>query len=238
MGTAIGAGGLGALNVGGTPNGTLEKLTILAHAQPDYSDAAIATFAAYVNPAEITLAYEIEYDAAQGAGTTNSRMEFKKIKPGDLSLTFFIDGTGASGHKTDVQAEVEKFQTATSYNGDIHRTNYLKIVWGTLQVKRCVLKSASIAYKLFRADGVPLRAVITATFTDNSDDQTRVALAQDASPDLTHVRIARAGDTLAALCTEIYNDPRLAPQVARANGLDGFRQLAPGTRVVLPPLEK
>ena len=58
-------------------------------------------------------------------------------------------------------------------------------MWGPLQIKRCVLKSASIAYKLFRPDGVPLRAVITAVFSDNSDDQTRVATAQDQSLDLT-----------------------------------------------------
>ena len=238
MGTAIGAGGLGALNVGGTPNGTLEKLTILAHAQADYSDQPIARFAAYVNPSEITLAYEIEYDAAQGAGTTNSRMEFKKVKPGDMTLTFFIDGTGANGRLADVQAEVERFLTATSYNGDIHRTNYLEIVWGTLPVKRCVLKSASIAYKLFRPDGVPLRAVITAAFTDNSDDRTRVAMAQDQSPDLTHRRIFKAGDHLPALCNAIYGDPRLYLRVAEANGLDDFRQIVPGSELFFPPLEK
>ena len=56
---------------------------------------------------------------------------------------------------------------------------------------------------------MPLRAVITATFTDNSDDQTRVAMAQDQSPDLTHVRMVKAGDNLPALCGEIYNDPAL-----------------------------
>ena len=83
---------------------------------------------------------------------------------------------------------MEQFQTVTGYNGDIHRPNYLKVVWGTLQVKRCVLKSATIVYKMFKPDGVPLRAVITATFTDNSDDQTRVAITQDQSADLTHVR--------------------------------------------------
>ena len=38
--------------------------------------------------------------------------------------------------------------------------------------------------------------MITAAFTDNSDDQTRVALAQDQSPDLTHVRLVKAGETL------------------------------------------
>src|SRR5688500_9419371 len=154
--------------------GTLEKLVILAFTKPDYSGREFAKFTAFVNPNELTLSYEIEYDAAQGAGTTNSRMEFKKRKPGDLTLSLFIDGTGANGASIDVQSKVLEFQTVTGYNGDIHRTNYLKIGWGTLSVKRCVLKSASIAYKLFQRDGVPLRAVITATFTDNSDDKTRV----------------------------------------------------------------
>jgi hypothetical protein len=218
--------------------GELEKLVIQAFAKPDYSGSAIAEFRAFLNPSEITLSYEMEYDAAQGAGTTNSRMNFKKVKPGDLSLTFFIDGTGASGVQADVQELVAKFQSVTGYNGQIHRPNYLKVMWGTLQIKRCVLKSASIAYKLFRPDGVPLRAVISATFTDNSDDTTRVAIQQDQSTDLSHVRLVRAGDTLPALCNQIYGDPRRYLDVAAVNALDHFRLLAPGTRLVFPPIAK
>ena len=191
-----------------------------------------------MNPNELTIAYEVEYDSAQGAGTTGSRMNFKKMKPGDMSLTFFIDGTGANGTKADVQEKIQQFQTVTGYNGNIHRPNYLKVVWGTLQVKRCVLKTASIAYKLFKPDGVPLRAVITAAFADSSDDQTRVAIAQDSSPDLTHVRLVKAGDTLPTLCFGIYGDPSYYLEVAQANGIDVFRNLRPGTRIVFPPLEK
>ncbi|MGI0494755.1 CIS tube protein [Alkalinema pantanalense CENA528] len=218
--------------------GTLEKLLIKAYERPDYSGQPIGEFAAYVNPNEITLSYEMEYDSAQGAGTTNSRMTFKKVKPGDLSLTFFIDGTGANGSKIDVQQKVESFQTVTGYNGNIHRPNYLKVVWGTLQVKRCILKSASIAYKLFKPDGIPLRAVITANFTDNADDQTRVALAQDQSPDLTHVRLIKAGDNLPDLCYQIYGDPSYYLEVAQANELENFRQLTPGIKLFFPPLKK
>ncbi len=90
--------------------GTLEKLRIEAFTQPDYSGQAIARFSAYVNPNEITLSYEIEYDSAQGSGTTNSRMTFKKVKPGDLSLTFFLDGTGANGTPLDVQKKSTNFK--------------------------------------------------------------------------------------------------------------------------------
>ncbi len=219
-------------------SGQLEKLLIQAFTKPDYSGSAIDTFTAYVNPSELTLSYEMEYDSAQGAGTTGSRMDFKKIKPGDLTLNFFLDGTGANGAPLDVQAKIAAFQKVTGYNGDIHRPNYLKVAWGKIEVKRCVLKSASIVYKLFKPTGEPLRAVITAVFSDTSDDQTRVARAQDSSPDLTHVRVLKAGDTLYSLCQAIYGDACYAPRVARANGLAGFRQLPPGTRVVFPPLEK
>ena len=216
--------------------GTLEHLVIRAHLKPDYSDQPVDQFAAYVNPSEITLGYEVEYDGQSGSGTTGSRMEFKKIKPGELTLSFFIDGTGANGRTADVQQQVAKFQEVTGYSGHIHRTHYLKIAWGTLQIKRCVLKSASIAYKLFKPDGVPLRAVISATFADNSDDSTRVAIAQDQSADLTHVRLVKAGDTLPGLCEEIYGEPRLYLEVARANGLDNFRALQAGAQLRFPPL--
>ena len=218
--------------------GTLEKLLILAYTTPDYSGEPASQFTSYVNPNEITLSYEMEYDAAQGSGTTGSRMNFKKMKPGDLALTFFLDGTGANGERIDVQQKIEEFQTVTGYNGDIHRPNYLKVSWGTLTVKRCVLKSASIAYKLFQPNGIPLRAVITASFTDNSDDTTRVAMAQDQSPDLTHLRVIKAGDKLPVLCNEIYGDPRLYLRVAEANGIDDFRNILPGMRILFPPLEK
>lgn len=216
--------------------GTLEPLVIKAYEQADYSGSEVGQFEAFVNPSEITLGYDVEYDGAEGVGATNSRQTFQRIKPGDLTLALFLDGTGANGRLLDVQQKVEQFQTVTGYNGNIHRPNYLKVVWGTLQVRRCVLKSASIVYKLFKPDGVPLRAVITATFTDNSDDQTRVAIAQDRSPDLTHLRIVKAGDNLPSMCFAIYGDPRLYLEVADANGIDDFRELVPGTRLFFPPL--
>jgi len=218
--------------------GTLEKILIRAYEKPDCLGQHVGEFQAYVNPNEITVSYEMEYDSAQGSGTTASRMSFKKVKPGDMSLVFFLDGTGANGVPANVQQKVEQFQAVTGYNGNIHQPNYLTIVWGTLQVKRCILKNASIAYKLFKPNGVPLRAVITANFTEQSDDQTRVANAQDKSPDLTHMRRVKAGDTLPLLCFEIYGDPHLYLEVARFNGIDDFRNLVPGTKILFPPLEK
>jgi hypothetical protein len=221
-------------------NGKLERLEVRAHQKPDYSDkpGPDRTFVAYVNPAEITYAFEAEYEAQSGAGTTTSRQNFKRMKPGDLSLSFFIDGTGANGRLVKVEDEIAQFHAVAGYNGEIHRPNYLLVAYGKVPPRRCVLKSASIVYKLFQSDGVPLRAIITATFTENADDTTRVATAQDHSADLTHVRLVKAGDSLPRLCEEIYGEPRMYLEVARANGLDNFRALATGMRLAFPPLEK
>ena len=65
-----------------------------------------------------------------------------------------------------------------------------------------------------------------------------MATAQDHSADLTHVRLVKAGDTLPRLCDEIYGEPRMYLEVARANDLDHFRALQPGMRIAFPPLEK
>ena len=81
-------------------------------------------------------------------------------------------------------------------------------------------------------------ATITANFTDNSDDKTRQAIAQDQSPDLTHICLIKVGDTLPNLCYQIYGDPNYYLEVARANQIDNFRNLTPGTKIFFPPLEK
>ena len=61
-------------------------------------------------------------------------------------------------------------------------------------------------------------------------------MAQDQSPDLTQVRIAKAGDNLPLLCYQIYGDPGYYLEVAQANQIDAFRLLEPGMTVVFPPL--
>src|SRR5688572_33265109 len=94
--------------------GTLERLRILAYDQPDYAESSrIGEFQAYVNPNEVTLSFEVEYNSQSGAGTTNSRQDFKRVKPGDMSIAFFLDGTGANGRPIDVQEKIEEFQKLT-----------------------------------------------------------------------------------------------------------------------------
>jgi nucleoid-associated protein YgaU len=56
------------------------------------------------------------------------------------------------------------------------------------------------------------------------------------SPDLTHSRIVKAGDTLPLLSKEIYGTANHYLWIAQQNQLDDFRNLMPGQRLFFPPL--
>ena len=217
--------------------GELNRLTIRGY-QDAQCKGEFVEYKAYVNPAEVTLGYEAEYAQQTGAGNTPGPQHFNRIKSGDLTVALFLDGTGANGRKVVVQEEIQSFMNATGYDGQGHEPRYLLVGWGKLPVFRCRLKSASTVYKLFTPGGVPLRAVITATFTETVDAGTSERKAGNESADLTHVRLVKAGDTLPALCQAIYGEPRLYIDVARANALDDFRALRPGMQLRFPPLSK
>jgi hypothetical protein len=218
-------------------SGQLNRLTIYGYDKADCSGDP-KVFEAFVNPTEITLGYEAEYTAQSGTGSTPGPLHFNRIKAGDLTVAFFLDGTGANGTSIKVMDQIKQFTVTTGYDGDNHEPRFLKVAWGQLQVFRCKLKSASTVYKLFSADGVPLRAVITAVFTEAVDAKTSEAKAQNKSADLTHVRLVKAGDTLPGLCQAVYGEPRMYLEIARANGLDNFRALPAGTQLRFPPIAK
>jgi hypothetical protein len=59
------------------PKGETERLKILAFETPDYSSTAIESFEAFLNPNELTIAYEMEFESEQGQGTSGSRATWR-----------------------------------------------------------------------------------------------------------------------------------------------------------------
>lgn len=216
--------------------GKLEKLLIEAYKDALYNEKDSMEFSAMFNPQQYSIRYEIESDDSSGSGTSGSSPTFQRLKPQDLSLEFTIDGTGAGGEIVEVPDKVKSFlDVAYEYQGDQHRPRYLKIVWGTL-IFKCVLKSASINYTLFNPDGQPLRAKITASFNGFIEDTLRAAQEDSSSPDLTHIRVVKDGDTLPLMTYKIYGDSKYYYQVAEMNGLSNLKKLETGQKIFFPPL--
>jgi Contractile injection system tube protein len=226
--------------------GNLEKMLILAFdnakdAETGTLRTSVDHFEALINPESYSIDYKIDLAKAQGPGTSGTEARYAGTRPEELTFDFLFDNTGLidNAPKPDgVFDDVTKFrQLLTKFRSGSHETHHLKLVWGNLVFKGRAAE-VGVSYKLFNPDGQPIRAVVRVKFTGSMDEQKRAAVEARRSPDLTHQRNVRPGDTLPLLCFQVYGDPRHYLFVAEANRLDDFRRLPVGRALVFPPLPK
>ena len=94
-------------------------------------------------------------------------------------------------------------------------------------------------HEVFARTGEPLRAKLTAQFTNYVEQEARLQDRQNHhSPDLTHVRTVELGDRLPLLTHKIYDDQSYYLKVAKANNLTSFRRLKTGSSLILPPIRE
>jgi hypothetical protein len=227
-------------------NGKLEKMLILAYESSEKAESGGKTdakdqFEALINPETYTIEYKVKTANAQGQGSSGAQAKFEYTLPEELSFEFLFDNTGIIDGKPKEDGifdDVNHFrQMLTGYQGNSHEPYHLKLVWGNLIFKGRAIE-LGITYRLFNPDGQPIRAVVKVKFKGSVEEKKRVALEDKSSPDLTHVRKVKAGDTLPLLCNQIYGDPKYYLQVAQVNTLSNFRSLTLGSELVFPPLTK
>jgi phage tail protein X len=221
--------------------GQLEKMKLMAYSNPDLSDDSfVGEYNAMINPETYTLDYRIEYQEGQGQGTSSSQQRFTVKRPEEFAFEFLFDSSGIidGNPRDDVYDEVNTFRDLlTKYEGDVHEPKHFKLIWGNTMFKgRCT--ALNIAFKLFAPNGLPIRAVCKATFKGSVEDNLRVARERASSPDLSHVRIIKKGETLPWLCYKIYGDSRHYIQVAKVNKLANFRNIPEGEAIYFPPIAK
>ena len=100
----------------------------------------------------------------------------------------------------------------------------------------CRLSSVDIKYTSFDRKGSPTGAELDIVLIEDISDALRVLEDNFQSPDVTHFRVVKAGDTLPLLSNSVYGDPSYYLTVAQFNGLDDFRNLQAGQKLYFPPL--
>lgn len=221
--------------------GKLEKMKILAFKDSAYKQPALPpTFPVLVNPESYEMQHTIEYNTDTAQGNNGTEARYTRHDPEEFSCELWFDNTGILDGiaRPDIYPELETFKKfLLDIESETHEPRHFMIIWGKMIFKGRVT-GLQIQYKLFKPDGTPIRATVKATFKGSFDDVLRLALANLLSPDLTHKRVIKAGDTLPNLCYEIYGSPRYTTQVARVNELATFRELAVGTELYFPPFDK
>lgn len=195
-------------------------------------------FLAMFNPESFAVQEELEWQDRCAANSEGSDAVYHRTKPRTFTLEFTLDGTGinTNGVKIPVTAQVALFRLVTTkLNGVIHRPPYLMVQYGPF-INNCFLKSSTITYTMFDIYGLPIRAKISATFTERVLGGLSGILNMLSSPDLTHQVMVKEGDILPLLTYKTYNNQMYYLQLAKVNRLKNFRKLKAGTTLVFPPL--
>ncbi|SHN19539.1 LysM peptidoglycan-binding domain-containing protein [Chitinophaga sp. CF418] len=220
--------------------GEIKKLQIAAYADAACVDKLLSKISAMINPSTYSLTYKAEYGSPDETNASDPTMVFTGMGDSDLNLDLLVDGTGIipipDGQTVDGYIDSLR-DVMFSYQGDKHRPNFLKISWGNF-VYRGVCTSITTNYKLFNPDGSALRAEVKLVIAKSLDFKTKKQKSKKASPDMTHIRTVKAGDTLPIMAYRIYGDPSYYMEVARINGLSSVHAIRPGDELYFPPLKK
>ena len=205
-----------------------------------------ASFDVMFNPASISVRHENKFSKLQGINTKGRIAKYSYSNSDEIKLDIVLDGTGVTNlgvttlFRKSVATQIKEFMDMCFYmDGDIHQPKFLKIQWGDGILKdfNCRLQSVDIEYSMFDKSGASLHAVLKTTFVSDEDPDKRGLLENKSSPDLTHTRIVKSGDTLPLLSKEIYGSSQYYLRLAQINNINDFRNLTPGQEIIFPPLD-
>jgi len=197
-------------------------------------------FIAMFNPDSFAVRESICWNVNAPSGPGRPDPVYLKTQPRKFTIEFTLDGTGVNnnGVKIPVTAQVALFRgVTTNVMGAIHRPMYLMVQYGSF-INICVMNSSSITYTMFDMLGFPIRAKISAEFTERTPKGLDNVLGMLSSPDLTHRVKVKEYDMLPYLTFKTYNNQDYYLQVAKVNRIKNFRKLTSGTELRFPPIDK
>ncbi len=217
----------------------MEYLKITAYTDESFQNTFSGNpYTVMINPESLKWDRSVEYNEKQAPDSSSASQKYKSTPSESLSFDIVIDCVGiVDSSRTDMSTEISSLEKIVyTYNGDIHRPNFVKVQWGKDLVFKGVLKSFDTSYTLFKPDGSPLRAKVSLSFGEYSSPDQVAKEDGDNSPDITHLVNVVEGDTLPGLSQKIWNDNSYYVQVAAYNGLNKFRDLKGIDGLLFPPI--
>jgi hypothetical protein len=205
----------------------LEKAKIIdvSHAQSGFVEVLF-------NPTDLSVECGSHYASMPVPGLSMPILQYIRGESDVLSLELFLDATDQNKDIKEDLAKLEKFVVIDS---SLHAPPVAEFFWGGFSFTG-VVTSLRRKMTLFSEDGRVLRARVTLSIKSYKSAEVQLRELKLSSPDRTHVRVLREGETLAHIAYEVYGDPRMWRPIALANGIERPRFIDPGTPLQIPAL--
>lgn len=220
---------------------TVKTITITAFSDAERQSTVGSPHQVVLKDESFRRVYSNQFKKYRGINISGRKANYAFTQSSQVTLTLMFDNTGIFEDVTansSVSTQIDDFiDGCFNLQGAIHEPHFLTITWGE-QTFECRMQKADVKYTMFNRDGSPLRAEIEAIFIEDIDDAKRAKIDNLQSPDLTHLKTVKEGDTLPLLTKEVYGTPKYYTHIAKVNNLNHFRDIKPGQKLYFPPLIK
>jgi hypothetical protein len=203
----------------------------------------------YFNPTEYSISKSNEWTYEKVTGTSLPPATFSGGAPRQLDLSLLLDQTLGVGKMTvqaatDALFKMMEVPAGASGGGTTAVPPFITFQWGTVIPFKAVCTSLTVAYKLFKPTGEPLRAEVKLTLkqADKASSKTGHGANKGQNPTTRAnagfgVHTVRDGDTLPSIAYQTYGDATRWRIIAEANDVDNPLHLRRGSALSLPKLE-
>lgn len=194
------------------------------------------------NPTEFSISKSNDWKYDKVQGNALPKAQYGGGNPRELTLNLLLDKSllSKTDHIRDItnqlfkMMEVKEGQTAGS-TGAV--PPFVTFKWGQETTFKSVCTQLTVAYKLFRPNGDPIRADVKMTLTQAEVKKKGQNPTTRTSHPGMGVHTVKDGDSLQSIAYKAYGDATRWRSVAEANGIDNPFRLQRGTSLTLPRLD-
>ncbi|MFE9775579.1 peptigoglycan-binding protein LysM [Streptomyces sp. NPDC005931] len=190
------------------------------------------------NPEEYTLNRETNFAQLAVVGLSAPVVQFLHGIAQTLDMELLVDATeaGPAGPAgSDVRTLVGDITGLMDIEPTLHAPPPVIFTWGRLTFT-CVVTKAVQRYVLFEADGTPLRARVTVTFSEYRNVELEAKEIKRQTVDFTKVHVVTESDTLHLIAHREYCDATAWRPIALHNGITDPLRLTVGASLSIPRL--
>jgi hypothetical protein len=187
------------------------------------------------NPTEYSVEHSASFGETAPPGLDSPITQFVNGNAQVLTMDLLFD-TYTDGGGEDVSERTRQVTDLVRIDGDLHAPPIVRFSWGVF-LFQAVVGKISQRFTMFLADGTPVRATLSVTFTQYKTIQEQLEQPRRNSADKTKHRMVEGPHDLWLLADREYGEVAHWRHIARANRIDEPRRMVPGTVLVLPPLD-
>lgn len=222
-------------------SGQLTKAELKVYDKPGGSEIDAIPF--FLNPTTIKITKSVEIEETKVENNA-SETHWNVTNPVLLDIGELWFDTYES--RDNVRAtHIEALERLLDYNTDTHHIPCVRLIWGMFMADTATdekylfyVEKLMVTYSMFLPDGTPVRAKATVGLKQCLPLKMQLDHDPKQSPDHAKLYTVRRGDTLQGIAHAEYDDPREWRRIADTNRVDDPMNLAPGTKLLVPPILK